>query len=433
MSGRDFISCLPDGEANCIRNTRGPEGLALFLDSPIPNDEIRSHMFQVCLSDLSRMDLLLAVMSWDAGLLTDNQIACGREKSAAGGYAVACLPWEMTVRLRVSRVTWDQPDEVRECLVSAHLDNDQRYPFPFTAPEVGEVANERSLRFALEALLCLPDGLEGGGVFRGIRRNAMADIFSPESILGYPGSHPGAADDPKPSDLRCVVGSDHGRESMFAIVSPASAQTPDRARIYDGVIRAYAECGISPLPEMANATGIDLNRRSTVGDVISQFTDDQASCIREESARGWGRNIDDFLDVSAIQFLSALPEHLPGCIGLETATALTVEAIDAAVGGLSYASYCVQGQVREDYVSGVPPFLPPGYTRCMDEDQRTDLVCRDLPVRRRRSHRGDRGLRPRDPSSRRGRVRTAPIVESPGLPGNRLRVHERHVFPLHVR
>ena len=120
VSGRDFISRLPDGEANCIRNTRGPEGLASFLDSPIPNDEIRSHMFQVCLSDLSRMDLLLAVMSWDAGLLTDNQVACGREKSAAGGYAVDCLPWEMTVRLRVSRVTWDQPDEVRECLVSAH-------------------------------------------------------------------------------------------------------------------------------------------------------------------------------------------------------------------------------------------------------------------------------------------------------------------------
>ena len=227
VSGREFISRLSQGEADCIQKTRGPDGLASFLDSPIYYDKIRSHTFQACLSDLSKMDPPLAFMSWDAGPLTDDQVACGREKTTSGGSVGDCLPWEMTVRLRVARVTWDQPEEVRECLVSAHLDNDQRHPFPFTAPDVEEVTNERSIRFALEALLCLPDDLESGAVFQGIGRYAMADIFSPESILGYPDSHPGATDNPKPSDLRCVAGTDHGRESMFAMVTPASTQTLD--------------------------------------------------------------------------------------------------------------------------------------------------------------------------------------------------------------
>ena len=373
VSGREFISRLSQGEADCIQKTRGPDGLASFLDSPIYYDKIRSHTFQACLSDLSKLDLPLAFMSWDAGPLTDDQVACGREKMTSGGSVGDCLPWEMTVRLRVARVTWDQPEEVRECLVSAHLDNDQRHPFPFTAPDVEEVTNERSIRFALEALLCLPDDLESGAVFQGIGRYAMADIFSPESILGYPDSHPGATDNPKPSDLRCVAGTDHGRESMFAMVTPASTQTLDTARIYDGVTRAYAKCGISPLPEMASATGIDLTRRSSVGDIISQLTDHQASCTREEAAREWGGNIEGLLDSSAIELLSTLPEYLPDCIGLETATALTAEAIEAATGDLSHALYCVQAQVQEGYTGPSLPFVPPGYTRCLDEGQRTSL------------------------------------------------------------
>ena len=371
-SGREFISRLPEQEADCIRRTRGPDGLDSFLDSLIPRDEIRSHMFLTCLSELSSMDLILAIMSWDTGPLTDDQVACGREKFAAGEHAGDCLPWEMSVRLRVAGVTWDQPDEVKECLVSAHLDNGQRRAFPFTAPDMEEVANELTLRFALEAILCLPDDLESEA-FRGIGRNAMADIFTAESLLGYPRSHPRARDFPRPSDLRCVAGTGPGRESLFAAVTPPDSGTPDAARIYGDLAQAYAECGISPFPRTATPTGIDLDTGSSVGELLSQLTGEGVSCIRERAAKERGTDAPDLAGVPAIGFLSALPEYLPECIGLEKATALSLEAIDAAVGGLSHAAYCVQGQVQEDYAGGIYPFAPPGYTRCLDADQRSSL------------------------------------------------------------